>query len=93
MSQRNPEEKKIVPVLLREGFGILSIGWDLAIPIFGGVLVGHALDGWLATGYLFTLGLLTLGVMVSYYNLLRLIQRFRRQEHRREQKEKGPDKR
>ncbi len=92
MSQKDPEEKKVMPVLLREGFGILAIGWDLAIPIFAGVLVGHALDVWLGTSYLFTLGLLTLGVMVSYYNLLRLIQRFRGRDHR-EQNGEGFDKR
>jgi F0F1-type ATP synthase assembly protein I len=92
MSQKDPEEKKVMPVLLREGFGILAIGWDLAIPIFAGVLVGHALDVWLDTSYIFTLGLLTLGVMVSYYNLLRLIRRFRRQEHQREQNGEGFDK-
>jgi len=68
-------EERLIPVLLREGMGVLTIGWDLAIPIVGGVLIGHALDRWLSTGYTFTLGLLVLGVMGAYYNLLRLIHR------------------
>ncbi len=93
MPERRPDEEKIVPVLLREGFGALTIGWDLAIPIFGGVLVGHALDVWLGTGYLFTLGLLTFGVIVAYFNLLRLIQRLDRQDREKKRREEELGKR
>jgi len=90
MPAKRSDEEKIVPVLLQEGFGVLTIGWDLAIPIFAGVLVGHALDVWLGSGYLFTLGLLTLGVIVAYFNLLRLIQRDRQdQEKKRREEELG----
>lgn len=90
MPAKRSDEEKFVPVLLREGFGVLTIGWDLAIPIFAGVLVGHALDVWLRSGYLFTLGLLTLGVIVAYFNLLRLIQRDRQdQEKKRREEELG----
>jgi len=76
-------EEKLIPVLLREGMGVLTIGWDLAIPIVGGVLLGHALDRWLGTTSIFTLGLLVLGVMGAYYNLLRLIRRLNEQDRRR----------
>ena len=93
MPERRPDEEKIVPVLLREGFGALTIGWDLAIPIFGGVLVGHALDVRLGTGYLFTLGLLTFGVIVAYFNLLRLIQRLDRQDREKKRREEELGKR
>ena len=53
----------------------MSLGWDLAVPIFGGVLLGHLLDRWLATGYLFTIGLLMFGIGVGYYNVARFIRR------------------
>ncbi len=86
------EQEKLIPVLVREGLGILTIGWDLAIPIFAGVLIGHALDSWLETTYLFTLGLLTMGVMIAYYNLARLIHRLNVQDRKRKQeKEKGKE--
>jgi len=53
----------------------MSLGWDLAVPIFGGVLLGYLLDRRLATGYMFTLGLLILGIGVGYYNVARFIRR------------------
>ena len=58
----------------------MSLGWDLAIPIFGGVLLGYALDRWLQTRYIFTMGLLFLGIAISYYNLARFIQRIDRED-------------
>lgn len=86
MSDREEQQtEKILPALIREGIGALTIGWDLALPIVGGVLVGHFLDQWLGTGYIFTLGLLVLGVMIGYYNLSRLIRRLNRQDQERKQ--------
>ena len=61
--------------LWREAMVAMSLGWDLALPIFGGVLLGHLLDRWLGTGYVFTLGLLMLGIATGYYNVARFIQR------------------
>jgi F0F1-type ATP synthase assembly protein I len=63
--------------------GGLTIGWDLAVPIFGGVLLGHFLDQWLGTRYTFTLALLGLGVMTGYFNLSRLIQRLNQEDQER----------
>ena len=53
----------------------MSLGWDLAIPICGGALLGHYLDRRLGTGYVTTMGLLVLGIMVGVYNAGRKIQR------------------
>lgn len=61
-----------------------SLGWELAVPIFGGVMLGHLLDRRLGTAYVFTLGLLFLGIGTGFYNLMRSIQRF-------EEREQGPD--
>ncbi|HDQ73317.1 MAG TPA: AtpZ/AtpI family protein [Chloroflexi bacterium] len=57
-----------------------SLGWDLALPIVGGILLGHALDNWLNTSYIFTVGLLFLGVFGGYYNLSRSVKRIERQK-------------
>ncbi len=57
-----------------------SLGWDLALPIVGGVLLGHALDNGLDTGYVFTVGLLFLGVFGGYYNMSRSFKRIERQK-------------
>lgn len=59
----------------REALRATSAGWDLALPIFGGVLLGYLLDRLLNTRYIFTLGFLVLGIAAGYYNLLRSIQR------------------
>lgn len=61
--------------LWREAILATSLGWDLAVPIIGGTLIGYFLDKWLQTGHVFTLGLLFLGIIVSYYNLWRFIRR------------------
>ncbi len=61
--------------LWREALRAISLGWDLALPIFGGVLLGQLLDRWLGTGHIFTLGLLMLGISVGYYNVARFVRR------------------
>jgi F0F1-type ATP synthase assembly protein I len=69
--------------LWREALTAISLGWNLAIPIFGGVLLGYLLDRRLGTGHIFTMGLLALGVGIGYYNLARFIRRV----HRRDQQQ------
>lgn len=59
----------------REALRATSLGWDLALPIFGGVLVGYLLDRALSTMYVFTLGFLLLGIATGFYNVIRSIQR------------------
>ncbi len=67
----------------RDALAASSLGWELAVPIFGGVLLGHLLDRRLDTGYVFTLGLLILGVSTGFYNLVRSIQRLEARERKR----------
>jgi F0F1-type ATP synthase assembly protein I len=59
----------------REALRATSLGWDLALPIFGGVLGGYLADRALDTRYVFTLGLLLLGIVAGFYNVLRSMQR------------------
>jgi F0F1-type ATP synthase assembly protein I len=62
-----------------------SLGWDLALPIAGGVLIGHALDRRLQTGMVWTVALLFLGVVVGYANVMRrLHDEIERDRRRRE---------
>ena len=71
--------------LWRESLRAISLGWDLAVPIFGGVLIGYLLDQWLGTGHIFTLGLMVFGVGVGYYNIARFIQRLNREDEQNEE--------
>ena len=66
--------------LWREALPAITLGWDLAVPIFGGVLIGRLLDGWLATHPTFTIGLLVLGIGIGYYNIWRFIRRVEKRD-------------
>lgn len=68
--------------LWREALLATTLGWELALPMFAGVLGGYFLDRWLGTDYIFTLGLLFMGIGMGYYNLMRVIQRQSRLEHK-----------
>jgi len=79
------QEKEI----LFEALGAASLGWDLALPIFAGVLLGHVLDRWLGSGYVFTVGLLLLGVLGGYYNVSRSVKRIEERHRQRKAMEEG----
>lgn len=73
----------------RDALRTTSLGWDLAVPIFGGAVLGYFLDRRFHTGPVVTIGLLFLGVMVGFYNVGRQIQheiardRFRAEQEQR----------
>ncbi len=71
----------------RESLAATSLGWDLAVPIFGGVLLGHFLDRRLDTAYVFTLGLLVLGIGTGFYNVARAIRRLIERDRQRVEQE------
>lgn len=70
-----------------------SLGWDLALPIFAGVLIGYLLDQATSTKYVFTLGLLLLGIAVGFYNVIRSIQRIEERSRRESAEETERSKR
>jgi F0F1-type ATP synthase assembly protein I len=61
--------------LWRIALSTTTIGWEVAVSIFGGVLLGHYLDQRWGTGYTFTLGFLLLGLAGAAYSVARLIRR------------------
>ena len=85
MSDNNNGKRKppFFTGLWREALLAMTIGWEIALPIFGGVLLGQLLDRLLQTTYIFTIGLLFAGIAMGYYNLARLIQRLQRQDRLR----------
>ena len=65
---KNTERKKA-------NFSLTSLGWELALPIFGGVLIGYQIDRLLINSrYIFTIVLLIFGIIAGYYNLYKLIE-------------------
>lgn len=57
-----------------KNFSLTSLGWELALPIFGGVFIGYQLDQILVKSrYFFTISFLVFGIVVGYYNLYKLI--------------------
>ena len=46
-----------------------QLGWNLVVPIVGGVLLGHYLDDKFDKGFTWTLSLLLMGVAVAFNNL------------------------
>jgi len=52
---------------------LISIGWELALPIFGGVIIGYYLDRVISTKYIFTITFLLIGIGTGYYNLYKYI--------------------
>lgn len=57
-----------------KAISLTSMGWELALPIFGGVIIGYQIDQFFNTSYTFTLSLLGLGIIIAYFNLYRHIE-------------------
>jgi len=87
--KRGKDSKSLWAALWREGFTAITLGWELAIPIFGGVLAGYYLDRWLGTGHIFTLGLLTVGIAAGFYNIWRFGQRMEARQREIEAEEQA----
>lgn len=73
----------------REALRLTTLGWELALPIFGGVLAGHYLDNRLSMHPTFTLGLLTLGLGASIYILWQTIRQLDARQKRDSEEPQG----
>ena len=87
MAQDKDKKRTFLVPIWREALVAMSLGWDLAVPIFGGVMLGYYLDRKLGTNSQFTMGLFLLGVAIGYYNLIRFIRKTDRYRNKREKKE------
>jgi F0F1-type ATP synthase assembly protein I len=75
-----------------KNFSLTSLGWELALPIFGGVFIGYQLDQILVKSrYFFTISFLVFGIVVGYYNLYKLIdlEMLRNKKEKRNLKDRG----
>ena len=53
---------------------LMSLGWELALPIFAGALIGYFIDRQFNTQYFFSIGLLLSGIGIGYYNIYKYIE-------------------
>ena len=82
-----PTERR---ALWRDASNAFTLGWNLAIPIFGGVLIGYILDRELDTVPVFTVGCMLLGIATGFYMYFRTINRLENKEPaKKDTKNKG----
>jgi F0F1-type ATP synthase assembly protein I len=74
MDDQQPDQASQKPEDKPEGFLQLvvqatTLGWNLVVPIVGGVLLGRYLDDLLGQDFTWTVSLLLVGVLVAFNNL------------------------
>ena len=69
-----PDKKDESWKLTHRDFRASSLGWEIAIPIVGGPVLGHFLDRKFGTGIDLTLIFMVLGIMAGAYFMLRYIE-------------------
>jgi F0F1-type ATP synthase assembly protein I len=89
MLKRKPPRPVDTHALWRDTVNAFTVGWNLALPIFGGVLLGYFLDRLLHTVYIFTIGLLLFGIFIGFYILMRTIQRLDSDSSKKNEPPKG----
>jgi len=70
----------------RTALSAINLGWEMALPIFLGVLLGNYLDKITESKYHLTISLLVGGIFISYYNLLKYINKFNRSDSNHDNK-------
>ena len=73
MMDKNGKEK--TGHIWRKALSAINLGWEMALPIFAGVLLGNYLDKLTDSRFNLTISFLVGGIILSYYNLLRHIQK------------------
>lgn len=70
LNSKTQKEKKTF-----NGIALTTLGWELALPIFGGALLGFQIDrNIIGSSYKFTLLLIAAGIIIGYYNIYKYIQ-------------------
>lgn len=62
------------PQVKYKNISLTTLGWELALPIFGAALLGYTLDKFFITNCALTLVLIIAGIFIGYYNLVKIIQ-------------------
>lgn len=65
------------------GLWLIPLGWELAVPIAAGAVLGHWLDSRYQSGPAWTFFLLLVGAAAGFYNVLKLIQRAAQRDRHR----------
>jgi predicted F0F1-ATPase subunit len=60
----------------RIALSTINLGWEMALPIFLGVLLGNYLDKLTESRFNLTISLLFFGIFISFYNYSRIIKKF-----------------
>jgi F0F1-type ATP synthase assembly protein I len=69
---------------------MIPLGWELAVPIAAGAVLGHRLDSRYQSTPVWTFLLLLLGAAAGFYNVLTLIRRAgQRDRHKSDSKRGG----
>ena len=71
MSNQEQQQKKNS---LAAHISLSSLGWELVVPIFAGVLIGYQLDQHFNVKFVFSMVFLLSGIGVGYYNLYKTIE-------------------
>lgn len=61
--------------LWRTALSAINLGWEMALPIFLGVLLGNYLDEITESRYNLTISLLLFGIFIGFYNFSRVIRK------------------
>lgn len=68
-----------------------SLGWELALPIVGGAVLGYKVDQLLNRNYTFTIIFLIIGIIAGYYSVYKYIEyemlRVKLQKHQQQNKD------
>lgn len=70
---KKSDKKRLNSLSSHKNISLTTLGWELALPIFGGALFGYYLDKTLNIQYALTVILLITGIFMGYYNLIKLI--------------------
>ncbi len=71
MPNREQQQKR---TSLAAHISLSSLGWELVLPMFVGVLIGYQLDQYFNVKFIFSLVFLLSGIGVGYYNLYKTIE-------------------
>jgi F0F1-type ATP synthase assembly protein I len=70
------KDKKKSDQIWRTALSTVNLGWEMALPIFMGVLLGNYLDKLTDNRFNLTISLLFFGIFISFYNYSRIIKKF-----------------